>query len=258
MSKTIEADLPQATACYVYGIVPSATRLPEGLVGVGAPAGQVRVIPHDGIAALVSEFDETRPLGTRDDLLAHETVLDTVALNDPTLPMRFGAVLEDTDAVVEELLAAHHGHFADVLADLEGHVQYTVKARYVEQVVLREVLAEEPEVVRLRESTQQVPEDAGYYDRIRLGELVVKALARKRDVDGQILVDALAPQAAAVSEHGPGDEKDMATVAFLVQHTDRAVFEDAVEDLARDWDGRARLRLLGPLAPYDFVDDGQD
>jgi hypothetical protein len=30
-------------------------------------------------------------------------------------------------------------------------------------------------------------------------------------------------------------------------------FDDAVEDLGRDLAGRVRLRLLGPLAPYDFV-----
>ena len=29
--------------------------------------------------------------------------------------------------------------------------------------------------------------------------------------------------------------------------------ERAIEDLARDWEGRVDVRLLGPMAAYDFV-----
>lgn len=258
MSETIEFAAPPETACYVYGIVPSGTQLPEGLEGVGDPAGEVTLVPHGEIAALVSEFREARPLGTRADLLTHERVLDAIAQQSATLPMRFGAVLQDTHAVEEELLAAHHEHFADVLAELEGHVQFTLKGRYVEETALAEVLAAEPEILRLREQTQRLDEDAGYYDRIRLGELVVRALAQKREADGEVLVDALVRHATAVSVHEPGDELDIANVAFLVAREHRAAFEAAVDDLARRWGERARFRLLGPLAPYDFVGAGQD
>lgn len=261
MREPVQTAAPAGTACYVYGIVPSDTELPEGLEGVGPPPGGVTLVPAEGvhgIAAIVSELPENRPLGTRDDLLAHEKVLDSVALHNPTLPMRFGAVLSDPEAVVEELLAAHHEHFAEVLADLEGHAQFTVKARYVEDAVLSEVVAEEPEVMRLREQMQQVPGDAGYYDRIRLGELVVHALGRKREEDGQTLLDTLSPHSAGVSVHDPGDEEDIVFAAFLVEDGRRPAFEDALEDLARRWENRARLRLLGPLAPYDFVGSGQD
>jgi hypothetical protein len=29
--------------------------------------------------------------------------------------------------------------------------------------------------------------------------------------------------------------------------------EQAIEDLARGWDGRIEVRLLGPMAAYDFA-----
>jgi hypothetical protein len=29
--------------------------------------------------------------------------------------------------------------------------------------------------------------------------------------------------------------------------------EDALTELAEAWSGRANVRLLGPMAPYDFV-----
>jgi hypothetical protein len=41
--------------------------------------------------------------------------------------------------------------------------------------------------------------------------------------------------------------------AYLVDHLARGAFETAAEQLAARWRDRARVRLLGPLAPYDFV-----
>ena len=32
-----------------------------------------------------------------------------------------------------------------------------------------------------------------------------------------------------------------------------SAISSALQGLARDWDGRVELRLMGPLAPYDFV-----
>lgn len=241
------------TACYVYGIVPEGTRLPEGLRGVGDPAGEVTVVRHGRLAAIVSEVPADRPLGTRDDLLAHERVLDMVAAEAPVLPMRFGAVLTDVEAAAEELLAPHHDHFASALFELAGSAQFTVKGRYVRDTVLREVLAEEPEVARLREALRDLPEEAGYYDRIRLGELIAHAFARKRETDAQTLLDTLTPHAVAVSVHEPPGEEGVVDVSFLVDHERQPRFERALEELGQRWDGRVRLRLLGPIAPYDFV-----
>jgi hypothetical protein len=45
----------------------------------------------------------------------------------------------------------------------------------------------------------------------------------------------------------------MADVAFLVDVEQREAFEDAAEAVAEAMQERARLRLLGPMAPYDFV-----
>ena len=41
--------------------------------------------------------------------------------------------------------------------------------------------------------------------------------------------------------------------SFLVHRSERDVFEAAAMNVARDWADRIDLRLLGPLAPYDFA-----
>jgi hypothetical protein len=240
-----------ALACYVYGVIRAGTRLPEDLHGIADD--EVSLVRYGDLAAAVSPVHPERPLGTRDDLLAHEAVVEALADDTTVLPLRFGAVVTTADALVEEMLVPYHDWFAGVLDDLTGTREYTVSGVYVEDVVLREVLEEEPEAARLRERVRELPEDAAYYDRIRLGELIVKALDDKRQADTGELIGALEPYAEAVSPREPTGEDTAADAAFLVADEEMPAFERAVDELGERWAGRVRLRMVGPLAPYDFV-----
>jgi hypothetical protein len=46
---------------------------------------------------------------------------------------------------------------------------------------------------------------------------------------------------------------DAVHTAFLVETSAAEGLEQAVEELARDWRGQIELRLIGPLAAYDFT-----
>lgn len=242
------------TATYVYGLVSADTELPSNLSGLG-PSGRVSTIVHERIAAIVSDVPTDRPLGTRDDLLAHEAVVDTVAERSSVLPMRFPAVVEEA-GVVQELLAPHQQRFVEALARLDGLVQFTLKGRYEQDTVLREIAEADEEIMALRERVRDLPEDASYYDRIRLGELVVAAMEQRRENDGRQVLDQLAPMATDISTRQLGEPDEVVNAAFLVARDHTKKFDDAVEEVGRDLAGRVRFRLLGPLAPYDFVPEG--
>jgi hypothetical protein len=239
------------TATYVYGLVRAGTQLPEDLSGLG-PSGRVTTVVHGDVAAIVSDVPADRPLGTRDDLLAHEAVVDRVGRDVTVLPMRFPAVVE-SDGVVDELLGPHHDDFVGALARLEGRVQYTLKGRYEQDVVLREVVADDPEIQALQAEVRELPEDASYHQRLRLGELVAGALEQRRDAEAAQLLERLEPLTEEVVANPPGQPDDVVNAAFLVERKRAQAFEDEVEQLGEQLYKRVRLRLLGPLAPYDFV-----
>jgi Gas vesicle synthesis protein GvpL/GvpF len=236
---------------YVYGLIKADTEIPDGLTGLG-PSGRVSTIAHGRVAALVSDVPIDRPLGVRGDLVAHETVLDTVAARDAVVPMRFPAVVEE-HAVVDELLAPNEDHFVALLEDLEGRAQFTLTGRYEQDAVLREVLQGDEEIRALREKVRELPEDASYYDRVRLGELIVRALEQRREVDGGHIVEKIEPFAVASVSNQLAAPEDVVNVAFLVERERQEEFENAVEGVGEELAGRVRLRLLGPVAAYDFI-----
>lgn len=240
------------TAAYVYGIVPEGSPLPEGLTGIGDCPCRVSGQDH-GVIAVISGIPADRALGTAADLRAHASVIDTLARSGPVLPIRFGAVLDGEDAVRTELLEPYREEFAGRLDGLRGRDQFTVRGRYEGDTALREVLAEEPEVRRLTEELRDLDEIAGRAGNIQLGELVARALDRKRQADTEVLAQALTPHAVAVADHPSPPAGTAADMAFLVDRSRRRGFEDAAEELARNWQGRIRLSLAGPQAPYDFA-----
>ncbi|MER5387716.1 GvpL/GvpF family gas vesicle protein [Saccharopolyspora sp. NPDC002686] len=240
-------------AVYVYGIIGRREELPDELPSVGDDEAEVVLASRGELSALISEVRLVRPLGTREDLLAHERVLDTLAAETTVIPMRFGSVVTTADAVVEELLEPHHDRFEAMLTELEGLVQFTVRGRYAESAHLREIVHEVPEVRQLREDLSGLPEDAGYAERVRLGELVSNAVDQKRESDAETLVASLEPFSVASLPHAVAAEDDAVHVTFLVDREQIPQFEQAMDELGERWAGRIDLRLIGPLAPYDFV-----
>ncbi|GII34521.1 gas vesicle protein [Planotetraspora mira] len=240
-------------ACYVYGIVPEDVNISPYAVGVGDPPGQVRLIRHGEIGALVSDVVVDRPLGRAEDLVGHEALLDGAAAEVPVLPLRFGAVLTSPEAVVGELLEPHHDEFAAALKEIEGHVQYVIRATYGERSVLHEILADNAEARRLRDQIRGRPEDATRGERIRIGELITQAIAAKREADTQTVVDCFATCTVAAVIRDATHERDAANVAFMVRSDQKSDFEMVLGELRREWADRIDVRVLGPMAVYDFV-----
>lgn len=238
---------------YVFGIVPAGTSLPPTMEG--GPLTDLRLVRVAELAAIVGTPPGDRPLGRAADLVAHDRVLaELVRGGTPVLPMRFGAVLSDDGAVAAELLDAHRDDLSAELETVRGRVQYTVKVRYEQDAVLREVLAAHPEIDRLRGGGS--PGTAEAFDRqLRLGELVVRAIEDLRPADAARVLDELGTE-AEVHVHEPAAPEEVVGASFLVDTRQASEFERRVEAVGKRHSGRLRLRLVGPSPAYDFVGRG--
>lgn len=243
----------QKTGTYVYGIVSGDVELNSGVHGVGDPPGEIRLVRAADLAALVSDVDITKPLGTPEDMQAHQEILDSVVTETPLLPLRFGAVLTSEDAVAEDLLEANRDEFATALAELEGCAQFVVRGRYAESVILNEILSENSHAARLADRIRGADPEATRELRIQLGEIINAAVADTRQADTNLLVSAAKDHCTASAVRPATSDLDAAYVAFLVRADQAGELERALADLSDRWSGRVELSILGPMAPYDFV-----
>jgi gas vesicle protein GvpL/GvpF len=235
---------------YVYGVLAESG---SGAVSVaGVEGSAVRTIARAGLAALVSDLASDRLAAAR-EVRAHWRVLEEATEKATVLPVRFGTVLTE-EAVGDDLLAPNADELTALLESLEGHVQLSVKGDYDEDALLREVVAGSRRIASLRERVRGLPEAAGYYERIELGELVAAEVARRRGQDEALALERLQGHAADVRAEQPKSAEGAFDLAFLVERGRVDDFSAAVSALREQLGERIRLRYVGPLPPYSFAD----
>ncbi|MCG3041274.1 GvpL/GvpF family gas vesicle protein [Streptomyces fenghuangensis] len=234
---------------YVYGIARSDhPALPEKAPGVGRPPREVRIVREGDLAAIVSDCpDDLRP--KRRDLLAHQQVLTEVGARGPVLPLRFGSLSDDEEAV-RGVLADHAAHYIRQLEELDGRSEYNVKAVHREDEVLRLVLSQDTEARSLAERNRAAG-GGSHEDKLRLGELVANAVREREAEDARLIEETLAPLA---QRYVPGPEGSgwLANLSFLLGRDRSEEFTAAVEELGRA-NPHLDIRATGPLPPYSFV-----
>lgn len=240
------------TAKYVYGVVPASPRAKPA--GKGIQGRPIRLVTSDGLAALTSDVPPETLEAGRDELLAHAHVLERAIEKGTVLPMRFGVVLPNEEAVRADLLTAHRQELEAQLEEMNGKVEVNIKGLYDEPTVLRELVATDPEIAGLREALQHQPEDATYFERIRLGELVAAALSARRSAEEHQIVDRLAASALGVEVSDPMHERMVVNASFLVERDRMGDLDKALEQIAAEREGKIRFRYTGPLPPHSFVE----
>ncbi len=238
-------------AQYVYGIVEATSTAPRGRGIAGSP---LRLIIGEDAAALVSEVPTGRVRLGRDEVLLHARVLERALARGPVLPMRFGVVMDDAEEVRDRLLDEHGPELKAQLTEMEGKVEIRIRAAYDEQSLLRDIVREHPEIATLRKSLAGRSENASYYDRIRLGELIAAAVERHRELDAQAIVEALGGRALAVATAESSHERVVVQASFLVERNRLAEFDAAVDQVADGYGGQIRFKYTGPLPPHSFVE----
>lgn len=236
---------------YVYGVLSGSDQ--AGVSVGGVEEAPVRTVEHAGLAALVSTL-EADALAAAREVRAHWRVLEEASKSATVLPVRFGTVMEGDDAVRERLLEPNAGRLTELLGELAGRVQLNVKGDYDEELLLREVVRASPAVAALRERLEGLSEAAGYYDRIRMGELVAAEVARRQEQDGALALARLEPLAVTARTEQPSSANAAFNLAFLVESREVDKFSEAVGRLREELGGRVMLRYVGPLPPYSFAE----
>jgi hypothetical protein len=230
---------------YVHGVVSSPVKI---------TAAPVRWVEHRGIAALISDAGEGSRMAS-DALRRHWRVLEEVVATTTVLPVRFGTAMANEQAVVDEFLAPRHERLEASLASMAGKVQLSLKGEYEEGALLRGVVKDSPAIARLRERVRAIPEAAGYYDRIRLGEMIAGAVESAREADTALVLGRLEPLAVATSREASSSVNSAVDAAFLVDRNRVDAFSERVAEIAGELGPRIKLRYVGPLPPYSFAEE---
>ncbi len=213
---------------YMYGVVDV---VPADL-GTGLEAAPLRAIVAGRLAAIVGEHDGA-PEADEDGFWEHEAVVERLMEDAVVLPMRFGTTVAD-DSAVEELLRSRAEEFAELIDEVRGAVELSVRA---------ELPAAAPPTP-VRGGADDTTPDGTEYMRER-GRLL-----RYRDRSSEVLHESLTALSRRSLLHAGGAGTGFKG-AYLVDGGSVDTFADLVDSLGVEMG--VEISCTGPWPPYSFV-----
>jgi hypothetical protein len=235
---------------YVYCIVRASEQLSFGPIGLGAEPAEVYTIARGDLAAVVSDAPLEVLDPTRDNVLAHQRVNETVMKQHTVLPMSFGTVFKTHDDVIELLRAASDA-FADVLNKMEAKLEFGLKVVWDRDAIVREIEQEDEDIRRVK-AELQAHKGSTYFARMQYGRLVDAALQAKSERYVADTFAALRGASVAARSNKLIGDRMILNAAFLVNRRDAREFDRCVKALGAQYD-KLTYKYTGPWPPYNFV-----
>jgi hypothetical protein len=245
-------DLAEATSegKYVYCIIKSEKPIAFGPIGMGVDPAHVHTVHFRDIAAVVSSTPVVDRDPTRDNVLAHQRVNETVMQHHTVIPMSFGTVFK-TDHDIKELLRSAYDAFSDVLSKMQGKVEFGLKVLWDREQIIREIENDEEDIRRLKAEISS-QKGSTYFARMQYGRLIDGALqARSEQYVAEIFQALRDVSVASRSNKAIGDRMIM-NAAFLVGRDAEAEFDVRVREIGQRYD-TLTFKYSGPWPPYNFV-----
>ncbi len=235
---------------YVYCVIKSERPLSFGLLGIGPEPAEVHTVHFRDIAAIVSNTPMVVQDPTRDNVLAHQRVNETVMQGHTVIPMSFGTVFK-TDDDIMELLRSAYDAFTDVLNKMQDKFEFGLKVLWDRDQIIHEIESEDEDIRRLKGeiSTQK---GSTYFARMQYGRLIDGALQARSERYVSEIFEALRNVSVASRSNKPIGDRMIMNAAFLVARSLEHAFDARVKDIGQRYD-KLTFKYTGPWPPYNFV-----
>ncbi len=235
---------------YVYCIIKTQKPLTFGPLGIGADPSDTRTVNYRDIAAVVSRTPMVVQDPTRDNVLAHQRVNETVMQQHTVIPMSFGTVFKTDDDIIELLRSAYDA-FIDVLNKMQDKFEFGLKVLWDRDQIVREIEEEDEDIRRLKgEISSQ--KGSTYFARMQYGRLIDAALQARSERYVAEIFQALRDVSVASRSNKPIGDRMIMNAAFLVGRETEHAFDARVKDIGQRYD-KLIFKYTGPWPPYNFV-----
>ena len=246
-------------AKYLYCIIKCGEeRSFNGVPAIGGRSDGIHTVVFQDLACVVSDSPDMKYDSTRANMMAHETVIEQVMKEFTVLPIRFSTVTrKDSDSPVDDiqhkLFEKRYQEFLKLHEEMDDRVELGLKALWRdEKAIYQEIVDENGELRKLRDSIKDKSPQATHFDRMHLGEMVKKALDQKKEKEAKMLLARLRPVAAQTQENRIIMNRMVLNAALLVSKDRERECDEVVKRLDEELGERMVFKYTGPDPPFNF------
>lgn len=220
----------------------------------GLESAAVYAIDQDGLRAVVSDTLSTRLRPERRNITAHQAVLHSLTEKGTVLPMRFGIIARNAEAI-QKLLAANQEEIKEHFERLNGRVEmglrvaWDVSNIYEYFVALHPVLSETRDEIWVKNANNKNLRD----EKIRLGNIYEALRTADRKESTEKVKEVLFDYCEDIIENPVKKEKDVMNLACLVERERLDEFARGVFEASKLFSNVYLFDYTGPWAPHNFV-----
>jgi hypothetical protein len=235
---------------YVYCIIRAGQPLKFGPIGMDDQWPDVYTINYKDMAAVVSDVPIAPLDSTRENVLAHERVNETVMRDQTVIPMSFGTIFKTREDIVELLRSAYEA-FADVLNKMQDKLEFGLKVLWDREEIVRLIEQEDEDIHRLKSEISS-QKGSTYFARMQYGRLIDSALQSRSERYVAEFLQRLRDVSVASRVNRAIGDKMIMNAAFLVQRDQEQAFDRRIKEIASAFD-KLTFKYTGPWPPYNFV-----
>ncbi|MDI6869285.1 MAG: GvpL/GvpF family gas vesicle protein [Coprothermobacterota bacterium] len=238
---------------YLYCIIETGEARNFGRIGIGGRGDPVITIAYRDLSAVVSSVPMNKYVVSKETMIAHEKVIETVMKDYTVLPVRFYSVAPNAEEI-RNLLRKRYYEFKKLLRELDNKVEFGLKAIWKEMDLIFKEIVEEIEGNKVTRDTVTagLGEDIGQ-DKAALSRRVKLALEEKKAKEREVLLLPLRKVCSDFCLNTTYGDDMIMNAAFLVDRTREREFDSRVEELGVQYGERIEFKYVGPAPPYSFV-----
>jgi hypothetical protein len=229
----------------------------EDLAFTGLEGAKLETISYGDIAAVTSparttSLNQLEKEAIKESIVRHQEVNNRIFRTRTLVPVRFGTIADDPDQV-RELLGKVYLQVKAALKRLERKIELVVRASWDPYAVLKEMKGEIGiEAIGVSD----------FEGKIAIGKRVFETLERRKRTITKRVHKGLYPLAVDFSLRRPegpvcvpgtGREEMIFDCSYLVERKKVALFDEAVNRVANEYEERLTFKYIGPLPPYSFT-----
>ena len=243
MQKTSQS----AVGMYLYGITHGDGPSEYGSIGIDG--ANVYRVTAGKLQAVVSETARPRIRPERRNLGAHSEVLKRIMQDGPLLPMAFGIVATDEEALRAALIKSQ-SELLEQLDAVTGKLEMGLRLFWDVPNIFEYFISRHP---TLREARDAMTEHEDRHQLIAVGQLFERLLQEEREQHTEVVTQVLTSHGVEYLRNPVRAERDVFNLACLSQQADRERFEQIVAEAAASFGAEFTFDYNGPWAPHHFV-----
>jgi len=219
----------------------------------GIDDGEIHTIVAGEAAAVVSDVPNRKMRPERRNLAAHQGVLKWLMGITTPLPIAFGIIADNADAV-KKILANNRKVFLEQLQRVKDKVEMGVRVTWDVPNIFEYFVITHPELKTLRDRYFGTNREPTQEQKIELGRMFDHLLNEDRETYTEQVSEILAKYCFEIKENKCGRENEVMNLACMVGRQGMGRFEEGIFEAANLFDNSFTFDFNGPWAPHNFVD----